>query len=453
MSRKESIGMGLDPPTARRSTIIRRGKRNKLSNKKKKRRLSCGRVSPIAERFKLKLKNCIGGGVQHPEVHVIKGRSTIINGHQTVIHIAFPIKNDAHAFRSLSLIQMRKELLGANHHSRAFLLPNGGYFSNVGATKLGSRALKALEYREAIGVAVLISTWTYSQRHPVDSSSLQQTIGELLKAGGQVEGEIMDPYCWGKGYSLLNSRGDLGALPQVNREEKRRVVLAALEKRLTHQGNIEMMDFPMKKEEIRKSRCDNQQHIKSERDKIPTDVKKPTEPEFLSEGPVLSTDEQMSEDSDKTQSFDFVADLYGTLIKAYKIESEPKENIQEESKSEIASDQGKAKKRGRKRAVLNDSLNYQDSRKKVDLHFKKTEHRMLSKSFKQTEFKRKGICGTMQKGVVDFPLENRISFAYEQSPENSSKFKPSKFVSALERRLILARKIEREPNTQIFEHL
>jgi len=442
--------MGPNPPTARRSTIIRRGKRNKLSNKKKKRRLSFGRVSLIAERFKLKLKNCIGGGVQHPEVHVIKGQSTIINSHRTVIHIAFPIKNDAHAFRALSLIQMRKELSGANHHSRAFLLPNGGYFSNAGATKSGSRALKTLEYREAIGVAVLISTWTYSQRHPVNSSSLQQTIGELLKAGGQVEGEIMDPYCWGKGYSLLNSKDDLAALPEVNREEKRRVVLAALEKRLTHQGNLEMMDFPSKKEEMRKSRCDTLQHMKSGRDKIPTIVKKLTEPEFPSEDPALSRDEPMSEDSDKTQSFDFVADLYGTLIKAYKIESEPKENIQEENKSEITSDQEKGKKRSRKLAVLNDSLHYQGSRKKVDLDFKKTDQRMRSKTFGQTESKREGIFGTLQKGVADFALENRISSAHEQSPQNSSK---SKFVSDLERRLILARKIEREPRGQIFEHL
>jgi len=445
--------MGLDPPTARRSTIIRRGKRSKLSNKKKKRRLSCARVSPIAERFKLKLKNCIGGGVQHPEVNVIKGRSTIINGHETVIHIAFPIKNDTHAFRSLCLIQMRKELLGANHHSRAFLLPNGGYFSNAGATKSGSRALKALEYREAIGVAVLISTWTHSQQHAANSSSLQQTIAELLKAGGQVEGEIMDPYCWGKGYSLVTSKDDLASIPEVNREEKRRVVLAALEKRLTHQGNIEMMDFQMKKEEIPKSRYDTLQHIKYERDKIPTVVKKLTEQEFPSEGPILSTDEQMSDDSDKTQSFDFVADLYGTLIKAYEIESEPKENIHEESISAITSDKGKGKKRSRKRAVLNDSLDYQDTRKKVDLRSKKTEKIMLSNSFKQTESEREGICGTMQKGAVDFPLENRISSSYEQSPEKGSKCKPSKFVSALERRLILARKIEREPNAQLFEHL
>lgn len=444
--------MGLDPPTARRSTIIRRGKRSKLSNKKKKRRLSCGRVSQIAERFKLKLKNCIGGGVQYPEVHVIKGRSTIINDHRTVIHIAFPIKNDAHAFRSLSLIQMRKELMGANH-SRAFLLPNGGYFSNAGAAKLGSRALKALEYREAIGVAVLISSWKYTHRHPVNSSSLQQTIVELLIAGGQVEGEIMDPYCWGKGYSLLNSKGDPAALREVNKEEKRRVVLAALEKRLTHQGKIDMIDFSKKKVEIRKSRCDTLRQMKLERDKIPTVVKKLTEPEVPSEGPVLSTDEQMSEDSDKTQSFDFVANLYGTLIKAYKIESEPKENIQEEIKNEIASDQEKGKKRSRKRAVLNDSLKYQDTRDKVHLHFKNTEQRMSGKSCEQTESKREGICGTLQKAVADFPLENRSSSADEQLSENGSKCKPSKFVSDLERRLILASKIELEPNAQIFEQL
>jgi len=443
--------MGLDPPTARRSTIIRRGKRSKLSNKKRKRRLSCGRVSQIAERFKLKLKNCIGGGVQYPEVHVIKGKSKIINDHRTVIHIAFPIRSDAHAFRSLSLIQMRKELMGAKH-SRAFLLPNGGYFSNAGAAKLGSRALKALEYREAIGVAVLISSWKYSHRHPVNSSSLQQTIVQLLIAGGQVEGKIMDPYCWGKGYSLLNSRGDPAALREVNKEEKRRVVLAALEKRLTHQGKIEMMDFSMRKEGMRNSRCDTLRHMKLERDKIPTVVKKLTEPEFPSEGPILSTDEQMSEDSDRTQSFDFVANLYGTLVKAYKIESEPKENIQE-SKKEIASDQEKGKKRSRKRAVLNDSLNYQDTREEFDLHFKNTEQRMRSKSFQQTESKREGLCGTLRKAVADFPLENRSSSADEQLSENGSKCKPSKFVSDLERRLILARKIEREPNAQIFERL
>jgi len=438
--------MGLDPPTARRSTIIKRGKRNKLSNKKKKRRLSCGRVSLIAERFKLKLKNCIGGGVHHPEVHVIKGRNTIINAHRTVIHIAFPIKNDAHAFRSLSLIQMRNELLGANHHSRAFLLPNGGYFSNSGATKFGSRALKTLELREAIGVAVLISSWTYTQRHPVKSSSLQHTIVELLKAGGQVEGEIMDPYCWGKGYSLLNSEGDQAPLPDVNKEEKRRLVLSALEKRLTHQGNIEMTNFPPKKEEMLKNRCDTP-------DNIPTFVKKRTEPEFPSEVPVLSRDELMSEDSDKTESYDFEADLNGTLDKEYKIWSEPKENIQGESKREFASVQEKGKKKRRKRVVLNDRLNCQDSIKNVDLHSKNTEQRRRSKRLWQRESKRERIFGTLQNGVSEFQLENRSSTGGEQSPEKSSKCKPSDFVSNLKRRLVLARKIEREPNAQIFEHI
>jgi len=378
-------------------------------------------------------------------VHVIKGRATIINGHRTVIHIAFPVKNDAHAFRSLSLIQMRKELLGANHHSRAFLLPNGGYFSNAGATKLGSRALKALELREAIGVAVLISPWPHTQRHPNNSSSLQHTIVELLKAGGQVEGEIMDPYCWGRGYSLLKSKVDLPTLPVVNKEEKRRVLLAALEKRLNHQGNLEMMNVPAEKEDMLKSRCDPP-------DKVPTVVKKLTEPEFPSDGPVLSRDERMSEDSGKTESFDFVADENGTLDKAYKIWSEPKENIQGESKREFVSVQRKGKKKRRKRVVLNDRLNCQDSLIKVDLHSKNTERR-LRRSLRQAKSKRERIFGILQKGVADFHSENRSSSGDEQSPEKSSKCKPSEFVSDLERRLILARKIEREPNAQIFEHI
>jgi len=454
MSRQVNIGARLDPPTARRSTIIKRGRRNALSNKKKKRRLSVTRVPLITERFQLKLKHCVGGGVQHPKVSVIRGRSTVISGHRTVIHIAFPVKNDAHASTALSLIKMRKELLGATNHSRAVLLPNSGSFSNAGATKSGEKALKALQLREAVKVAVLISSWTQSQRLPVNSASLHQTIVDLLKAAGQVVGKNMDPYCWGKGYSLLNSKGDVAAIPEVSKEEQRRVVLSALEKRLNHQGNREMVGFPQKKETIHKRRCDSWQLTEVKRKKIPAALEKHTKSEWPSESRVSSSDEQMSEDSNSTLT-DFISDLNRTLTEAYKVESEPKEKMMEESKSELACKEMKVNKKGRRRVVLaaqDERLDGQDNRKIVGLSSKEKPHNRRSKRYGQTEAKREEILGAVETGKESgTPLENQSSSSDEQSSENNSKFKPSAFVSDLERTLITARKIEREPNRQILE--
>jgi len=322
MSRDKKGAMIIDIPTARRSTIIKQGRRNKHSNRKNKRRLS-SKVSPIAERFQLKSKNCIGGGVQHPQICVIRGQSTVISGQRTVIHIAFPIKNDSHAFKTMSLLKTRKALVGANHHSHAFLLPNGGYFANAGAAKSGRRALKALELCEAIGMAVLISSWAYSQRLPVNSESLQQTIIDLLEAAGHVKGKVMDPYSWGKGYSLRNSSNQLSAHPEVNKEERRRIVLAALEKRFNSNDRGELAVIPAKQETSIKMQNDRWDASHDLQQNIIEALQNRMELDFEPESRrFFSSDEHSSEDSGERKMSEFLRELERTLISARKIESD-----------------------------------------------------------------------------------------------------------------------------------
>jgi len=339
MSRDKKSGMRIDIPTARRSTIIKQRRRNKQSNRKNKRRFSSN-LSPIAERFQLKLKHCIGGGVQHPQTCVIRGRSTVISGHRTVIHIAFPIKNDAHAFKTMSLLKIRKALVGANHHSHTFLLPNGGNFANAGAAKLGRRALQALELREAIGVAVLISSWTYPERLPVNSESLKQTIIDLLEAAGHVKGKVMDPYFWGKGHSLRNSSDQLSAHSQVNKEERRRIVLAALEKRLNSNDIGELAVLPVKREILLKRKSDSWKQ--SQGGKVIEALEKQVELDFQPESRRFSSDEFSSEDGGERKFSEFLCELERTLISAHENESDLTEDKLADFENELGCDAVKA---------------------------------------------------------------------------------------------------------------
>jgi len=336
MSQDEDSVLEQVHPTARRSTI-KRGKRRRLSNTKRKRKLSFERVS-IAERFRLKMKSSIGGGKGHPEVCVVRGERTVVSGYWTVVHIAFPIKNDPHAFKVMALIKMRQVLQGANQHSQAYLLSNGAYCSNDGKKKLGNKALKALELREAFGVVVVVSTWKNCKRLKKNSENIQNAVVDLLVAAGHTPGSAMSLYAWGKGHALISgySAGGSSDVSQVSKEVRRQKVLNALEKRLclseTSKGATPLM-FEGDNVSLRRS-SRNMEVIAEKRKNMLTALERRMELQTPTESAASSSCEQSSpEDGGKLS--EFMYELERSVVRAREIESEADEKDWEDFEKQV----------------------------------------------------------------------------------------------------------------------
>jgi len=314
-------------PSARLSTIKKRVKRCKSSSSKKKRRLSFERLPVIAKRFHLTMKPCIGGGGEYPEVCVIRGQRIVVSGHWTVVHVAFPINGDDHAFKTMSMIRMRQDLVAAHVHNRAFRLPSGAYCYNEGRSKLGSLALKALEQREALGVAVVISTWKNNQRIPYTSQSLRQAITDLLAAAGHTPGRAMSLYDWGKGCALdsENSANEHLDDPNITMEERRQKVLNAVEKRLLYHESRDSLEV---EDALRSRRIIGQRKTTGRREKVQNSLSKRMVHQIPPDIVPLSACERSTKE-DSCKLMEPMYDFEKSLAQACELESDEKNSRQD----------------------------------------------------------------------------------------------------------------------------